>query len=76
MSELDKLVIHDKYNGTYQIHTANGAGMNINHIGKAIVSTPNCNLQINNVLHVPNAKKILSLYIVLPLITMPLLSFI
>jgi histone deacetylase 1/2 len=56
-SELDKLVIHDKYNGNDQIRTASGAGMNINHIGKAIVSTPNCNLHLNNFLHVPNAKK-------------------
>jgi histone deacetylase 1/2 len=56
-SELDKLVIHDKYNGNDQIRTASGAGMNINHVGKAIISTPNCNLYLNNVLHVPNAKK-------------------
>jgi histone deacetylase 1/2 len=56
-SELDKLVIHDKYNGDDQICTASGAGMNIDHIGKAIVSTPNCNLKLNNVLHVPNAKR-------------------
>jgi histone deacetylase 1/2 len=31
--------------------------MNINHIGKAVVSTPNGNLKLNNVLHVPSAKK-------------------
>jgi hypothetical protein len=31
--------------------------MNINRIGKAIVSTPNCNLKLNNVLHVPHAKQ-------------------
>jgi hypothetical protein len=55
--ELDKLVIYDKYNGTDQIHTASGAGMNINRIGKAIVSTLNCNLHLNNVLYVPNAQK-------------------
>jgi hypothetical protein len=56
-SELDKLVIHDKYNGSDLIRTASGVGMNINRIGKAIVSTPNCNLHLNNVLHVPSAKK-------------------
>jgi histone deacetylase 1/2 len=56
-SELDKLVIHDKYNGGDQIRTASGAGMNIDHIGRAIVRTPNCNLKLNNVLHVPSAKK-------------------
>jgi histone deacetylase 1/2 len=31
--------------------------MNINHIGKAIVSTPNRNLHLNHVLHVPSASK-------------------
>lgn len=43
-SELDKLVLHDKYHGNDQIRTANGACMNINRIGTTIVSTPNCNL--------------------------------
>jgi hypothetical protein len=56
-SELDKLVIHDKYNDGDRIRTASGAGMNINHIGKVVVSTPNGNLKLNNVLHVPSAKK-------------------
>jgi histone deacetylase 1/2 len=31
--------------------------MNINRIGKAIVSTPNRNLHLNHVLHVPSASK-------------------
>jgi hypothetical protein len=31
--------------------------MNINHIGNTIFSTPNCDLKLDNVLHVPNAKK-------------------
>jgi hypothetical protein len=56
-NELDKLVLHDKYHGNDQIRTANRACMNINHIGTAIVSTPNCNLQLHNVLHVPTSKK-------------------
>jgi hypothetical protein len=74
-SELDKLVIHDKYNGSDQIRTASGAGMNINRIGKAIVSTPRCNLHLNNVLHVP-LKRILFRYIILLLIIMLSLNFI
>jgi histone deacetylase 1/2 len=56
-SELDRLVVHDKYNGGDQIRTASGAGMNIDHIGKALVRTPNCDLKLNNILHVPHAKK-------------------
>jgi hypothetical protein len=31
--------------------------MNINHIGNTIVSTPNCDLKLDNFLHVPSAKK-------------------
>ena len=56
-SELEKMTVHDKYNGNDQIRTANGAGMNINHIGHAIVHTPSHPLHLNNVLHVPKAKK-------------------
>jgi hypothetical protein len=56
-NELDKLVIHDKYNGTDQIRTASGTSMNINHIGNTIFSTPNCDLKLDDVLHVPSAKK-------------------
>jgi hypothetical protein len=31
--ELEKLTVHDRYRGNDQIHTANGAGMNICRIG-------------------------------------------
>jgi hypothetical protein len=55
--ELNKLVVHDVYNGADQIKTASGAGMTINHIGQAIVPTPSRNLHLNNVLHVPEACK-------------------
>jgi hypothetical protein len=37
--ELEKLTFHDKYRGNDQIHTANGAGMNISRIGHSIVKT-------------------------------------
>ena len=39
-SELDRLTVQEKYTGNDKIRTANGAGMNINHIGNAIVRTP------------------------------------
>jgi len=32
-NELEKLTAHDKYHGNDQIHTANGADMEIKHIG-------------------------------------------
>jgi hypothetical protein len=56
-SNLEKLAIHDKYHGGDQIRTANGAGMNINHIGHAIVPTPSRDLHLRNILHAPQARK-------------------
>lgn len=55
-SELDKLAVREKYKGPEQIHTANGAGMRIKHIGHALVHTPRT-LHLKNVLHVPQATK-------------------
>ena len=56
-SDLEKLAVRDKYNGGDQIHTANGAGMEIKHIGHSIVHTPTRDLHLNNILHVPKAAK-------------------
>lgn len=55
--ELEKLSVRDKYNGVDQIHTANSTGMNISHIGHSTIHTPNCDLNLNNILHVPSTKK-------------------
>jgi hypothetical protein len=55
--ELKKLTMHDHYTGNDQIQVANGAGMEISHIGKSIVPTPSRNLVLNNVLHVPATRK-------------------
>lgn len=56
-SELDKLTTREKYKGTDQIHTANGAGMKIEHIGHSLIYTPDRTLHLKNVLHVPQASK-------------------
>jgi hypothetical protein len=56
-SELEKLTLHDRYNGNEQIQAANGAGMDIVHIGKSVVPTSSRPLHLNNVLHVPQAHK-------------------
>jgi histone deacetylase 1/2 len=56
-SNLEKLSIHDKYNGGDKIRTASGTGMNINHVGHATIKTPSRNLHLRNILHVPQAKK-------------------
>lgn len=55
--DLNRLVIHNKYNGNDQIKTASGSGMDIKHIGYASVATPSKTIHLNNVLHVPKAAK-------------------
>jgi hypothetical protein len=55
--ELEKLAVREKYNGPDQIHTANGAGMNIRHIGQSTIHTPDKILDLRNILHVPSTKK-------------------
>lgn len=56
-SDLEKLVVRDKYHGGDQIHAASGAGMEIKHVGHSLVHTPTRNLSLNNILHVPKAAK-------------------
>jgi histone deacetylase 1/2 len=55
--ELEKVTVRDKYRGQEQVHTANGAGMKINHIGHSIIKTPTRHIHLNNILHVPDASK-------------------
>jgi hypothetical protein len=54
---LEKLTMKERYYGGDQVHTASGAGIEIKHIGRSIVHTPNQDLLLNNVLYVPQAKK-------------------
>jgi hypothetical protein len=56
-SELEKLTIHDKYGGHNQVHSASGAGMEIDHIGSSTLHTPTSNIHLNRILHVPKATK-------------------
>jgi hypothetical protein len=55
--ELEKLTMHERYNGHDQIRAANGAGMDIDHIGKSVIPTSSRPLHLNHVLHVPRAHK-------------------
>jgi hypothetical protein len=74
--ELNKLSIHEKYDGRDRVHTANCTGMEISHIGHSVLHTPDSSLHLNNILHVPNASKKISFpFISLPLIMISLLSF-
>jgi histone deacetylase 1/2 len=54
---LEKLAVRDRYNGSEQIHTANGAGMQISHIGHSTIHTLSRSLNLKNILHVPSSKK-------------------
>ena len=56
-SELDKLTVRDKYGGHDQVHSASGAGMEINHIGSSILCTPSSTIHLRKILHVPEASK-------------------
>jgi hypothetical protein len=55
--DLDKLTMHDTYNGHDQIHVANGSGMDITRIGNTIIPTSTHDLVLQNVLHVPSTHK-------------------
>jgi histone deacetylase 1/2 len=58
MHELEKLTSCETYHGTDEVHTANGAGMRIHNGGHAILPTPSSKpLDLNRVLHVPNATR-------------------
>jgi hypothetical protein len=56
-SELDKLMMHEWYQGNDQTRAANGAGMYINHIGQSVIPTSTHPLHLNQVLHVPHVHK-------------------
>jgi len=56
-SDLDKLIVRDKYHGGDQVHTANGSGMRISHVGHGILHSPSTNLSLKNILHVSSANK-------------------
>jgi hypothetical protein len=56
-SELDKLVVRERYTRQEQIHTANGGGMQILHIGQSAFYTPSRTFLLKNVLHVPSSHK-------------------
>jgi hypothetical protein len=49
--------VRDHYNGNEQIHTANGAGMDIRHVGNYVLHTHNHDLHLKNIIHVPQATK-------------------
>jgi histone deacetylase 1/2 len=59
-SELEKLTVRDKYHGQDQVHTTSGSGIKISNIGRTILHTPQKELHLKNILHVPTANKSLA----------------
>jgi hypothetical protein len=55
--ELNKLSVHERYKGHDRVHTAEGTGMSISHIGNSVLHTTHDKLHLRNILHVPNASK-------------------
>jgi histone deacetylase 1/2 len=57
-SQMNKLNARESYQGTDKVHTANGAGMHISHIGQASVPTyTSTQLRLTNILHVPSLTR-------------------
>jgi hypothetical protein len=56
-SELNNVTVRDHYKGHDRVNTASGQGMQISHVGHSVVSTPNQNFQLRDILRVPNATK-------------------
>jgi hypothetical protein len=55
--ELERPTMHERYTDNDHIRAANGAGMNITHVGKSILPNPSRPLYLNNILHVSHAHK-------------------
>jgi hypothetical protein len=57
-SQMNKLNVRETYQGTNKVHTANGAGMHICHIGQASIPTyTSAQLRLTNILHVPSLTR-------------------
>jgi hypothetical protein len=55
--ELKKLSTHDKYVEGDHVQTTNDTGMEISHIGHAVLHTTDSSVHLKNIFHVPNASK-------------------
>ena len=62
-SDLDRLTVHERYGGKDQVQVANGAGLEISHIGHTKLAGSSDPIHLKNVLHVPEIHKhLLSVY--------------
>jgi histone deacetylase 1/2 len=56
-SELDKLSVKERYGGKDKVHTADGSGMHIRHVGHSTIPNSTRSLQLRDVLHVPSVTR-------------------
>ncbi|KAM1825968.1 hypothetical protein ACFX13_025380 [Malus domestica] len=56
-SEFGNLSLATPYPSTEMVHTANGEGLNISHIGNTVIRTPLQPLKLNSVLYVPKLSQ-------------------
>jgi hypothetical protein len=54
---MERLHVHERYNGRDQVQVANGAGLSISHIGHSHLAGPMHSLALKNILHVPAISK-------------------
>jgi histone deacetylase 1/2 len=56
-SELDRLAVHEQYNGGDKVHVGNGTGLRILHTGHASLRTASHSVALRNILQVPEISK-------------------
>jgi hypothetical protein len=56
-SDLSKLSTQEKYTAHDHVHTADGNGMQISHIGHSMLRTSHSSFHLKYILHVPSASK-------------------
>ena len=57
-NDMSKLSFQEPYRGHDQVHTANGAGMRISHVGQASLLAHNSRkLHLSNILRIPTASR-------------------
>jgi histone deacetylase 1/2 len=56
-SELEKLIVREKYHRQDQVQIVSGPGMKISSIGHTVLHTPHKDIHLKTILHVPSANK-------------------
>jgi histone deacetylase 1/2 len=57
-SDLDRLAVHEQYNGGDKVHVGNGTGLRILHTGHASLRTASHSLALRNILHLLSIHKL------------------